>query len=110
MKRSSMIAPIPKEVRKQLENEPRMKRCVVGGDCEGEIQWHHSQKFQGKRLQEAWAIVGICRKHHLGEARHKDKIDRDCFNRATDTELIRISKAENYIEKRELLNKRYAPH
>lgn len=107
MKKGSMTAPIPKDVRNELECDPRMKRCVVGGECSGVIQWHHSQTWKGIRLQEAWSICGICEKHHREEAKYRDVINRDCFNRATDEELERISKAVNYKAERDRLNKNY---
>ena len=91
MKRGSMRSPIPPEVSRQLESERRMKRCVIGQDCSGVIQWHHSQTWKGVRLNEPWAIVGICENHHREESKWRDEIDRDCLNRATDEELTRIS-------------------
>lgn len=104
MKRGSMRAPIPEEVRNELEKDKRMKSCAIGGDCEGTLQWHHAITFQGKRLQHAYAIVALCERHHREEAKHHDTILKVCLNLATDDELRAISKAEDYIETRKRLN------
>ena len=34
------------------------------GHCEGTIQWHHVWIYAGRQINELWAIMGACEKHH----------------------------------------------
>ena len=49
---------------------PRMKMCEMSwendkyGPCEGRIQWHHVWIYAGTQINELWAILGACTKHH----------------------------------------------
>jgi len=60
---------IPLKLRKELEELPRMKRCEchswsIYEGCEGKIEWHHVFIYAGKQINEKWAIVAACKKHH----------------------------------------------
>lgn len=47
-----------------------MKRCTIAGDeHEGRIEWHHAFTYAGKRQNEPWSIIPLCKKHHKEEAR-----------------------------------------
>jgi hypothetical protein len=108
MKKGSMRSPIPEDVREKLSNDLRMKRCSISdNECSGDIEWHHNITFQGKRLDEAWAIVSVCKFHQDHEARHdiSEKLLRVSLNRASYNELSRISKEFDYIRERSRLNK-----
>lgn len=103
-----MRTPIPQEVRDELENEPRMKRCALSSDeCSGELSWHHWFRFV-KKLSLPWCLLALCKYHHDHEAVFSEKIKWIGLNLAPDEDLIRFSKAENYIETRKRLNKIYA--
>jgi hypothetical protein len=107
--KSSMTAPIPEDVQNELSESPRMKICCVANEkCAGRIEWHHAMTFQSRRIQKAFAIVGICAYHHLHEAGCADRILRVCLNLATDEELEEISKAIDYKAMRDRLNLQYA--
>lgn len=59
--------PIPPRLRERLAGLPRMKRCAVAGifdECDGRIEWHHVWTYAGRQIQDEWAIVGGCHKHH----------------------------------------------
>lgn len=67
------MRPITDKVKKILEADPRMKLCAVRhvslvGACEGRVEWDHVWIYAGKQINEPWAIVGLCKKHH----RNKD--------------------------------------
>ena len=106
--KSSMQATIPPDIRAQFESDPRMKRCCVADEkCIGRIEWHHAMTFSGRRLQYQWTFVGICQYHHHHEAGCADRILLVCLNLASDEQLARISKAIDYRELRDRLNKNY---
>lgn len=104
----SMIAPIPEKMREEMAGDPFYKKCCLADEnCSGRIEWHHSETFAGKRLQEKWCILPLCQWHHIREAQFRDRLRWIAVNRASDMELVRISKAENFIDIRMRLNKIY---
>ena len=67
------MRPIPPAMRAELEQQPRMKRCELSvlqdvyERCEGRTmhpEWHHPWIYAGKQINEPWAIVAACSKHH----------------------------------------------
>lgn len=60
------MRPIPPKLREELASLPRMKRCACAelGGCSGRIEWHHVWIYAGRQINELWAIVGACNKHH----------------------------------------------
>ncbi len=60
-------------MRQELEKLPRMRICTLAplqdvyGACEGRKQhpeWHHVWKYAGKQINELWAILAGCSRHH----------------------------------------------
>ena len=85
------------------------RRC--DGGCSGRITWEHVIIYAGKQLNEIWAIIPLCEKHHgvehySGSDSFMDKnINMSiALNRATDLELQIISKSIDYISLRDRLN------
>jgi len=106
------MRPISPKVKAILQEEPNV--CArANKDCEGCITWEHSIIYAGRQLDEAWAIIKLCEKHHsVNMFQDTGLLDKEinewiALNRATTEELRRISKAENYLLKRERLNKKY---
>ena len=63
-------------MREQLAQDPYMRDCVIlGGICEGRIQWHHAFKYAGKRVNEIWALLPVCENHHKEEAKWRGWIE-----------------------------------
>ena len=64
------MRPIPPKLRQELEKLPRMKMCAIAPvqhlyeRCGGRIEWHHVWTYAGRQINELWAIVGGCHKHH----------------------------------------------
>ena len=64
------MTPIPPAVRGVLAGLARMKRCALAPvqdiyeECEGRVEWHHVWTYGGRQIQEVWAIVAGCVKHH----------------------------------------------
>jgi hypothetical protein len=103
------MTPIPKILREEMANDPYYKTCCVSflGDCGGRIEWHHVIIHAGKQLQEKWAINPACHDHHMQAEPLREYFEWIAPNRATDQELIAISKAVDYIHKRNYLNEKY---
>lgn len=104
-----------KELREELAQDPEYSRCSLQGhgECGGRITREHALIHAGKKIQERWAIIPLCAKHHNVDEYQDDKTMVKemnvwvALNRATDEELFRYSKAVNYIFVRERLNKKY---
>lgn len=95
------------------KNPPKVCMRSDEGNCAGRLTKEHAIIFAGKQLQEDWAILDICEFHH-GVCNYQDKgnLNKEkhiwlALNRATDQELLSISKAINYLELRERLNAKY---
>lgn len=95
--------------------DPYYKTCArkTDGGCDGRITFEHAIIYAGRQLQEKWAIVPICARHHEVDG-YQDNGDLDkarnvhiALNRATAGQLGAISKAINYIALRERLNTIY---
>ena len=98
----------------QEEKDECARKC--DGGCKGRITWEHALIYAGKQIDEAWAIVKLCAYHHAvdqfqdGGDLQKEKNVWIALNRATDEELENYSKAINYKQKREQLNKIYGDY
>lgn len=109
---------IPTKLREQLSEDPEYKVCArhKDGDCDGRITWEHAMIYAGSQVQERWAIIPLCEYHHAvnkhldGRGLDKRKNIWIALNRATDDDLIRFSKAMDYIAMRERLNKIYGTY
>lgn len=56
---------IPKEIRKNLSESDYMKSCCYCKSTQN-IEWEHSLKYSGKKIQEDYAIQPLCRDCHRG--------------------------------------------
>lgn len=87
------MRPIPNKMREDLAELPRMQTCTVKhfgfGFCEGRIQWHHVWKYAGTQINEMWAILGACERHH--RLVDSEWLVRDAFMRAS----LRLATAED---------------
>ena len=114
----SLGKPIPPKMREEMANDPFYKKCcrkalLQDHQCEADplngklLDWEHAIYFKGSKLNEKWAIIPICWLVHRGGKLNKEINVWIALNRATDDELRAISKAEDYIAKRERLNAIY---
>lgn len=60
-------------MRKELEGLPRMHVCTLNdmqdvyGECYGRVrnpEWHHVWTYAGRQINEWWAILAGCTRHH----------------------------------------------
>ena len=62
------------------------------------------------RCTEEWAILPMCWFVHRGPGLIKKINEWIALNRATDTEIVDISRAQDYFLYRAALNKMYGPY
>ena len=90
--------------RKELLNDHECEPDPLTGKL---IEWEHTHYWQGKQLQEKWAIIPICWLVHRGGELNKEINEWIALNRATDDELEKISKVVDYQRLKVYLNKKY---
>lgn len=104
---------IPDSVKHQLEAEPNVCARRTDSPCGGRITWEHAIIYAGKQLNEVWAIIKLCEKHHgVNSYQDRGELDKErnvhiALNRATENELRAISKSVDYLALRDRLNKKY---
>ncbi len=94
------MRPIPIMMRENMSAHRFYKTCCLkGNECKGRIEWHHAIIFAGRQLNEIWAIVPLCQYHHrIADSKYiKQKVLTICLSRATDEELLAVSKAIDYV-------------
>ena len=97
--------------RKGLEEDPRMKRCVLcdRGGCGGRIEWHHALQFANRQSDDPKHILGVCSTHH-DMARHRDvkeSLDLAMLRLLSKEEIDDISKAIDYHQRLKYLENKY---
>ena len=86
---------MPKKLREQLSNDPYYKKCArENGDCEGRITWEHCWIYAGKQIQEAWAIIALCWRHHLGDLLDKKINQKISLKRATPEDFAKYPRKD----------------
>jgi len=106
---------IPIKMREEMNADPYYKTCsrLADGGCGGRITWEHAVIFAGRQLNEKWAIIPMCERHHgVGTYQDGGILDKQrnlhiALNRATDAELEAISKSIDYKQLRDRLNVEY---
>ena len=59
--------PIPIKLREKMTNDNSMKVCIYNNsDCSGRVEWDHVWNYANRQIQEEWAILPTCYKHHRG--------------------------------------------
>lgn len=107
---------LPK-LKREILADPYYKQCALSGfprhDCEGRVTWEHAIIYAGKQLNQKWAIVPLCAKAHAVDRFQdagtmvKDRAVWIALNRATDLELLQVSKGINYHREKDRLNRKY---
>lgn len=74
----AFTVPIPPKIREQIEADLFMACCVYEDDnapnhaCSGRIEWEHACLYNGKRINEPWAIIPCCTSHNRGNGLVKE--------------------------------------
>lgn len=108
------MRPIPKKLLKDILADPYYKKCVRHKEmkCSGRITLEHALIYAGKQINEKWAILPVCEKHHAVN-RFQDAGDLDkryheyvAVNRMTSEDEKKYPRVD-WKQKRENLNKIY---
>lgn len=57
------MRPIRPQIRQEMAEDPFYEQCCFCGTMQ-EIQWHHVWIYEGRQIDEKWAIVPACARHH----------------------------------------------
>lgn len=84
-----------------MADDPFYLRCCISGDYATRtdpIEWHHNLIYGGKQVQARFAILPIKRSLHrqANLKRMRQQLDWVMWNRASEAEITRYSKAQNY--------------
>jgi len=103
---------IPAKLKKELADDPFYEKCCYTGRVDEKIEWHHAFIYAGRQVNEKWCIIPLIRSVHKREKEQelRKRIDWIIFNRATDEQLKKYSKAVDYLWIRNMLNKKYGKY
>lgn len=76
--------------------------------CNGKIDWHHVWSTYGTegQINEVWAILGVCQKHHRmvdEDPKVRDALRRRSLELATEKDLIKYPRG-NWEQMKKSLN------
>lgn len=108
---------MPPKLRRECAKDPFYQRCCITGELgkRGDrIEWHHNLIYAGRQHQAKFSILPVKKSVHskVSNQSIKQKLDWVMLNRASDEEILSISKAKDYFLYRDFLNKRFGsyPH
>lgn len=102
------MRPIPQKLRKQIDADPYFKTCARKGDgyCEGRITIEHAFIYEGRQINELWALIPLCWHHHLGSGLEKEKNQWLALKRAEVKDLYKYPR-KDWLQIIQYLNKIY---
>lgn len=103
----SLTSKIPEELRNEMASDPFYQRCCITGRNDEKIDWHHNLTFSGKRVNEKFCILPLIASIHRDVHKFKEQCDWIMWNRASNEELARYSKATDYKKYKQYLNDIY---
>lgn len=106
---------VPRWLRRKLQLDPFYERCALKGygACDGRITWEHAVIYAGRQVNEEWALVPLCERHHaVGTYMDAGTMDKErnewvALNRADESTLRGFSKAVDLVRKRDVLNGKF---
>lgn len=101
---------IPPKLRDEMANDPYYQKCCVTGCRNEKIDWHHNLKYASNQVNEKFCILPLSKSIHDNIVKYKEICDWIMWNRASDEQIARYSKAENYQYTKERLNKKYGTY
>jgi len=114
------VRKITEKLKQEILADRFYERCALShldfGSCAGRVTWEHAIIFAGKQLNEKWAIIPLCALHHgVNEYLDVSAVKKEisvwvAVNRATQSELLAVSKVINYVREKERLNTKYGAY
>jgi len=78
----------------QNEKCARHEEC----SCEGRLTWEHAWIYAGRQIDEVWAIIAICAKHHdLPEYQGKGDMNKE-LNQYHSLKRAELIYGPNFLE------------
>jgi len=108
------MRPIPKKLLKEILDDPYYQKCIrhETKKCSGRITLEHALIYAGKQINEKWAILPVCEKHHAVN-KYQDAGDLDkryheyvAVNRMMSDDEKKYPRVD-WKSKRKMLNKIY---
>ena len=97
------MRPIPPSLMKELASDPFMKKCVWSGSLEN-VSWEHCWIYQGRQINERWAIVPLRRDLNVNmQANVKAYCRWVSLSRATPEDLAKYPR-HNWAQEKRYLN------
>lgn len=103
----AIASPIPPKLKKEMEEDPFYSVCCITGVKNEKIDWHHNLQFAGKRVNEKFCILPLAKSVHDNITYYKEECDWIMWNRASEEELTRYSKAIDYRKVLARLNEKF---
>ena len=93
------MRPIPQKLRKQLSEDPEYKVCIIKdqiqyGQCHGKITFQHALMYAGRQIQERFAILPMCVRHHLGDLHNQRRDEIIAMRRATEEDKLKYPRLQ----------------
>lgn len=93
----------------------REKECALKHEknCDGRLTIEHGLIFAGRQMDESWCLLWLCAYHHSVDKyqdNHIHSAEKSLWvvlNQASWAQLRSISKAIDYIARKEWLNNKY---
>lgn len=106
---------IPPKLRRELAKDPYYKTCCITGipgKRGDQIEFHHNLIHGGKQYQSRFAILPVRKSIHAMASNPavKERMDWVMLNRANSEELRAISKAIDYVRRRDYLNQKFGTY
>lgn len=103
------MRPIPPKLRQHLSTLPRMSICArySEGGCSGRVEWHHAIKERGRQVNEEWAILGGCHRHHVGDLKNDEAFRHHAYQLILDEDLLKRKLGTMYLQEKSYLAKKY---
>ena len=101
------MRPIPQRLKNLLAKRPQICARRGEGGCDGRITWEHVWVYARKQINEPWAIIFLCWRHHLGDLLDKEKNEWLSLQKASWNDLAKYPK-KNWLQLLNYLSKKYA--
>lgn len=99
------MRPISQKMRKQIDEDPFFKKCIITGDTLN-VSIEHPWIYAGRQINEMWAFVPLRRDLNINmQADVKDKCRHISLMRATDEDLAKYPKKDWKQIKKYLMSK-----
>lgn len=103
------MRPIPPKLREEMSKDPFYFQCCITGQSKNstKIDYHHNLIYSGRQVNEKFCILPVSELVHRNIVKHKEKLNWIMWNRATDEQIERYSKAIDYKREKDRLNSIY---